>query len=205
MKNINEVNYPNIDDAVAFEIDFVPLIYTYDDIAPFEYYRELCSRCHNREQIKDYLCPKRNLKKEYGLLCSILRFAISIEMRNELIQHFDIDESDFRPIRNKKSEIVAYQIAPKHTMLPIESVNRIKALKPCSKCGAVQYRINEYKNEKGETFCYITEEALEDLHDMNETFEKFDMFAPRYVVSRRVYEYMISKNPRMRFRPYFLK
>ena len=205
MSNINLKSYSNIDEAVAFELAFVPLIYTYDSIAPMEYDKYLCSRCRNYEQSRDYLCPKRNFKKDYGLLCSIQRFAVSIEIRNELIELFDVEENDFRPVRNKEGEILAYQITPIHTMLPISDVNRIKKLKPCSKCGAVQYRINEYKNEKGEEFCYISKEALEDMHDINKTFERFDMFIPRYIVSRRVYEYMVQKNPRMRFKPYFLK
>ena len=162
MSNINLKSYSNIDEAVAFELAFVPLIYTYDSIAPMEYDKYLCSRCRNYEQSRDYLCPKRNFKKDYGLLCSIQRFAVSIEIRNELIELFDVEENDFRPVRNKEGEIprngVVEYAAPlskkvavsedtieKGTiniegeaeidkMLPIADVNRIKKLKPCSKC-----------------------------------------------------------------------
>ena len=48
-------------------------------------------------------------------------------------------------------------------------------------------------------------EGLLDLHDVNKTFEKFDMFLPKWVVSRRVYDFLISKYPRMNFEPIFLK
>ena len=122
-----------------------------------------------------------------------------------MIKNFDVSENDFRPVRNKKGEIVCYQITPQHTMKSISSVNRIKVLKPCRKCGGVQHRINEYKNKKGFIYYYMTQDVLDDLHDFNETNEKFEMYFPLYVVSRRVYEYLVSKNPRMVFEPIFLK
>lgn len=38
-----------------------------------------------------------------------------------LIDNFNINDDDFRPIRNKTGDIVYYQISPIHTMLPIIS------------------------------------------------------------------------------------
>jgi len=204
MGNINEKNYDNLSEAVAFVIAFVPMIYTYDDYAPIEYENVLCTRCGDHEQSMDFRAPKANIKKSYGIL-DMLEYGVNEEFRNELIQRFDISEKDFRPVRNKIDDIVFYQITPQHTMLPISSVNRVKALKPCRKCGSVQHRINKYKNEKGNEYYYITKEALDDLHDLNKTSERFDMFFPLYIVSRRVYEYMTEKEPRMRFFPMFLK
>ena len=120
------------------------------------------------------------------------------------INNFNIAEEDFRPTRNKKGDIVFYQITPQHKMVSIQSVNQIKDLKPCRKCGAVQYRLKEYKNEKGEDYYYISKEALDGLMDLNVTFEEFNGFMPRFIVSRRVYDFLIERYPRMRFIPLFL-
>ena len=204
MKNINEKNYDNLSEAVAFVISFVPMIYSYDNVGCFDYERCICTRCRKYEQYGDFLTSKSNCKKNYGILDSY-HYALCIDYKEELCNAFNVSENDFRPIRNKVGDIVFYQITPQHTMLPISSVNRIKALKPCRKCGSVQHRIKEYTNDKGEIYYYITREALVNLHDFNKTCEEFDMFFPLYVVSRRVYEYLIAKEPRMRFYPMFLK
>ena len=205
MKNINERNYPNIDEAVAFMIDFVPMIYTYDSIAPIEFYNEICEKCGLCEQNTEYLAPKSSMKYNYGQLCSIGEFAVSVKIKEELCERFDISEEDFLPVKTKRGEIFAYQIAPKRVMRPLSEANRVRELFPCKHCGAVQYRIHEYKNEKDEFYFYITEKMLESMGDMARSFERFHMYLPKYFVSRRVYEYIISQNPRMRFRPLFLK
>ena len=203
--NRTEKKYPNIEKAVAFEIDFVPLIYTYDSIAPIEFYREVCPRCRLYEQNTDYLAPKSSMKRGHGLLCSINAFAVCEEIKKGLVERFDVSEDDFRPVKSKKGDIVAYQIDPKRKMLPIDEVNRVRALKPCRKCGAVQYRLNEYKNKNGEPYLFATEELVASIGDLARTEERFDMYVPRIMVSRRVYEYLSNINPGMRFRPLFLK
>lgn len=58
-------------------------------------------------------------------------------------------------------------LSPSHIMKPIFDVNKIKALKPCKKCGFIQYRMKEYENDNGEPYYYISKEVLEDLHDIN--------------------------------------
>ena len=65
--------------------------------------------------------------------------------------------------------------------------------------------MKEYENDKGEQYYYISKEVFEDLYDMNRTYEVIERFYLRYVVSRRVYDYLIEKYPRMRFVPIFLK
>lgn len=205
MKNINERNYPNIDEAVAFMIDFVPLIYTYNSIAPIEFYNEICEKCGLCEQNTVYLAPKSSMKSDHGRLCSTMEYAVSVEIKNELCEKFDITDEDFMPVKTKRGEIFAYQIAPKRVMRPLSEANRVRELFPCKHCGGIQHRIHEYKNEKGEHYFYVTEKMLESIGDLARTFEKFHCYLPEYMVSRRVYEYLINKNPRMRFRPLFLK
>ncbi len=203
MKNINEARYKNLSEAVAFVISFVPMIYSYDSVGWQDYNREVCSCCGKMEQYSDFLAPKSNCKKDHGILDSY-HYALSVELKSELIKNFDICENDFRPVRNKTGDIVFYQITPQHIMKPISSVNRIKALKPCKKCGDFQHRIKEFKNKEGYIFYNITAEALEDLQDLNVSCERFEIYFPLFVVSRRVYEFLVSKNPRMCFEPMFL-
>ena len=68
----------------------------------------------------------------------------------------------------------------------------------------MQHRIKTYKNKQGLEYYYISKEALEDMHDINETYERFNIFIPEFIVSRRVYDYLIEIYPRMRFIPLFL-
>ena len=204
MQSINDKRYDNISEAVAFVIRFEYMIYSYGNVSWEEYEMEACSRCHRMIQHGDFLAPTANCKKPFGILDSY-HFGVNEELRNDLIENFDIAAEDFRPVRNKTGQIVYYQITPQHTMQPIASVNRVKMLKPCRKCGHVQHRIKEYETEEGYAYYFITEEALKDLHDVNETVEKFNMYFPLYVVSRRVYDHLSAKYPRMRFEPMFLR
>ena len=134
--NKNEKRYDNLSEAVAFEIAFEFMIYSYGDMNFYDIYRETCTSCRKPVQYNDFLAPKSNCKKEYAILDSY-HYGVSENIRNQLIENFDISEKDFRPIRNKIGEIIFYQITPQHVMLPINDVNRIRQLKPCKKCGSV--------------------------------------------------------------------
>ena len=203
MANKNEKRYDNLSEAVAFQIAFDFMIYTYGDVGWYDIFEITCTTCRKERQYADNLVPKSSCKKEYGRF-DILYYGVSEIIKNNLIDNFDITEKDFRPVRNKKGDIVFYQITPQHTLLPIKSVNKIKELTPCRKCGEIQYRITEYQNEKGEEYYYISKDALNNMKDINITHERFDCYMPRFIVSRRVYDYLIEKYPRMRFIPLFL-
>ncbi len=203
MKNINQKNYPNLDQAVAFRITFDHFIYFYDD-AEFE--TTICDECYYEEQKAPYRAPKRYCNRDYGILQSYA-YGVSDTVYKELIDNFDITEDDFRDILNKQDEVVYHQISPRHTMCPIASVNGWQQLPPCRNCGRTRYSDieNGFYNEKGEEFYYITQEALDDLSDLNITYEKFKFYTPYWVVSRRVFDFLTEKYPRMRFEPFFLK
>ena len=203
MKNINQKNYPNLDQAVAFRITFDPFIYFYDDA---EMNTTICDECYYEEQKAPYRAPKRYCNRDYGILHSY-EYGVSDTVYKELIDNFDITEDDFRDILNKQDEVVYHQIAPRHIMLPIAHVNDWAENPPCESCGRTYYNNigTEFYNEKGEEFYYITKEALEDLHDLNVTYEKFRLYLPYWVVSRRVFDFLTEKYPRMRFEPFFLK
>ena len=203
MTNVNEKRYPNISQAVAFRIAFAPMAYKYGNVGWDDIERYVCERCGLTEQYADFLAPKSTFKKEFAIL-DTYHYGVSANVRKELIENFDVTEDDFRPCRNKSGDIVFYQITPVHTMLPLESVNRTRRLKPCKKCGSIQYREKEYKNENGYPYSFITQEALDDLHDLNVTYEKYEMHLPYWVISRRVYDFLIERYPRMNFEPVFL-
>lgn len=195
-----------IEEAVAFRINFHSFVYGYDDCGYYDYFEEICSKCGKEIQIKDYEAPRSTCKKEYSIIDTYY-FGVSENIKNLLVQNdeLDITNADFRPIRNKSGDIVYYQITPQHTMLPITSVNPRRELKPCKKCGGIQYRSKEMVNENDERYYYITKEALEEMHDINVTYEHFNMYMPDFVISRKAYDFLIEKYPRMQFNPMFLK
>lgn len=204
MTNVNEKSYPNISEAVAFRIAFAHMAYSYGDVGWDKIERYVCEHCGLTEQYADFLAPKSTFKKEFAIL-DTYHYGVSANIRKELIENFDVTEDDFRPCRNKTGDIVFYQITPVHTMLPLTSVNRTRPLKPCKKCGSIQYREKEYKNKNGYPYSFITQEVLDDLHDLNVTYEKYEMYLPYWVVSRRVYDFLIERYSRMNFEPIFLR
>lgn len=70
--------------------------------------------------------------------------------------------------------------------------------------GDIGWDDKEYINENGYPYSFITKEVLDDLHDLNVTYEKYEMYLPYWVVSRRVYDFLIKRYPRMNFEPIFL-
>lgn len=204
MIKLMEKLYDNLNEAQAFALSFTNFVHIYDDMCVMDFTSTLCERCDKEVQTKDYLIPKTNCKKPYGIL-STGEFGVSKELHDELIERFDITEKDFRPIRNKKGIIIFYQITPQHTMLPLCKENGWLPSTPCTKCGAVRYIDHEFENAKGEFYYYISQEALNEMHDFNITYEKFDCYMPLYVVSRRVYDFLVEQYPRTHYFPFYLK
>lgn len=202
MRNLMEKLYDNLDDAKAFALSFTNFAYGYDDMCIVDFEEELCDRCGLRIQKCDYLMLKSQFKKPYALLDTI-EFGVNRELRDELILRFDITEEDFRPIKTKKGEIVFYQITPKHVMLPIHKENGWTRY-ICTKCGSVRYTNQEQENEKGEFYYYISNAALEEMHDLNVTYEKDSCHSPMVIISRRVYDFLIERYPRTHYFPLFL-
>jgi len=204
MKNLTRKLYPNIDEAVAFRICFDPMVFFYGDRAIGDFCTLLCRECYHEEQAMDYLAPRSNCKYDYGILVS-LDYGVGDTLYHALIDNFDITEKDFRPVRNKRGEIVYHQIVGGHTMLPIHEVNGWLP-ETCPVCGSQYYvTLNkEMYNEKGEQFYWMTKDVLADLHDLNVTMERFERYIPDWVVNRKVFEFLTELYPRMRFEPFFL-
>lgn len=196
--------YDDLDAAKAFCLSFTNFVHTYDDTCYFDFTEKPCEICDMAIQSKDYLVPRVNCKKPCGIL-SYLEFGVNPELRDALIERFDVTEDDFRPIRNKLGEIVYYQITPQHTMLPIYKANRWMPHRPCPRCGSQRFSHHDYENGKGEFFHYITQEALNEMRDLNVTFERFDTHQPLVVISRRVYDFLVEKYPRTHYVPFYLQ
>ncbi len=203
MKTLMEHLYPNIQDAKAFELSFTNFIYGYDDMTEYDFASSPCEICEKIIQERDYLVPKANCKKPYGIL-STYEFGVNEELRNSLIENFDITEEDFRPIRSKRGNVVFYQITPQHVLPPICKENGWLANRPCPKCGSVCHSFHDYENEKGEIFHYISQKALDEMHDLNITYERFRFDMPLCVISRRVYDFLVERYPRTHYVPFFL-
>ena len=204
MKLLMEKLYDDLDKAVAFELRFTNMIFTYDDLCYFDFTEKACHRCGRAVRTKPYLAPKANCKKPCGEL-DYGGHGVNRELRDELIARFDITEEDFAPMYDKRGNVVYYEITPRHTMKPIFRENRWMPYPPCAVCGSQQFSNRDYENDKGEIYHCISTEALEDLHDLNVTFERFSTHKPLIVVSRRVYDFLTGKYPRTHYYPFYLR
>lgn len=206
MLNMNGKDMYKAEDAVAYRIHFTAMICSYGNIGWDEIESYDCKSCSHTIQINDFLAPRSSCIKKDGAQLDIFHYGVRKEIRNELIERFEISEHDFRPCRNKVGDIVYYQITPQHTMLPIVDVNDWKALKPCPRCGRIQYREKDRKAAlDGDDVVFITRDALNGLHDLNCSFEKFEMHIPYFIVSKRVYDFFETNYSRLLFDPVFLK
>ena len=196
--------YDNLEEAKAFAISFTNFAYFYDDWEKTDTYKLVCEHCYKEVQYADYQMPRSSAKKDTSILLS-LEPGVSPSLRDELIENFDVTEADFRPVRTKKGEIVYYQITPQHVMLPLHEVNEWPILSRCDHCGNIRFNDISKRNNIGESFHYITTEVLGDMHDLNVTFEHFHRDYPLFVISRRLYDFLIERYPRTHYFPFFLK
>ena len=200
--------YDNIDEAKAFALSFTNFAYGYDDLNSDDFKIVVCEECRKRHQYRDYLFPKSSFKKPTSIL-SYYDFGVSCELRDELIEKFDITEDDFRPIYTKKGELVYYQITPQNVMEPIYEENGWYITNVCPQCGAIQYGSDRpyrwHCNEKKEPFAFISQNALDNMHDLNISYERFLRYSADYVISRRLYDFLTERYPRTHYFPLFLK
>lgn len=196
--------YDNLHVASAFALSFTNFAYFYDDLEDTDTHNVVCEECYKEIQFADYRMPRSSAKKDTAILHS-LEPGISPALRDELIARFDVTEADFRPVRTKKDEIVYYQITPQHVMLPLHETNNWPILECCPQCGSVLYDRPRMENANGEPYFFISCEALEDMRDLNVTFERFRRHFPLFVISRRLYDFLIERYPRTHYFPFFLK
>lgn len=196
--------YDNIEQAKAFQVSFTNFVYFYDDVLMSDFETVICDKCMKSVQTRDYLVPRGNCRKPTGILHS-LDMGVSPELRDDLIARFEITEEDFRPVYSKKGALVYYQITPRHVMLPIGKENEWSISSTCPYCGGVQHYMCNFTNEKKEPYYLISQEALDDMCDLNITYERCRFYRPMIIISRRVFEYLTDKYPRTHYFPLYLK
>lgn len=81
------------------------MAYSYGDIGWDDIERYVCGSCGLTEQYADFLAPKTSFKKKFAIL-DTYHYGVNADIRNELIENFDVTEDDFRPCRNKVGDIV---------------------------------------------------------------------------------------------------
>lgn len=196
--------YDNIDEAKAFALSFTNFAYIYDNVSVHEFFTDTCEKCGRRHQHADFLYPKASCKKPTAILSSY-DFGVSCELRNELIEKFDITPDDFRPIYTYKGELVYYQITPQNVIEPMYEENNWHVTSVCPKCGGIQYDGNWHYNEKEEPFGFISQNVLDHMRDINVSYERFLRYSEIVVISRRVYDFLTERYPRTHYFPFFLK
>lgn len=196
--------YGNLEEAKAFALSFTNFAYFYDDLEDTDTHKMVCEACYKEIQFADYRMPRSSAKKDTAILHS-LEPGVSPGLRDELIAGFDVTEADFRPVRTKRDEIIYYQITPQHVMLPLSEANHWPVLECCPQCGSVLYDRPRMENTNGEPYFFVTCEALDDMHDLNVTFERFRRHYPLFVISRRLYDFLIERYPGTHYFPFFLK
>ena len=188
------------ENAVAYRVWFLQSSYTYDEIEDVE---ECCCAenerrgLYNTIQVKPYYLPKNEFGKRNCTQLDNGGYAVSKEVRDDLIQ-LGATEEDFWPVYTKKKEIVCYQLMPKHKIF-LGEVNGWKKQIVCPYCGYAHY----YRNQRQPI--YIEKRTLEKLKVLNAT-EETAGGSPKYlIITKETYEFLTKKYKRMNFEPIFLK
>ena len=215
MKTFVEKNWPYVaDKSVAYSLNFVYMAYSYDSVHS-DYFKTCCTEAKSfSKHYKDFEIPKSQIKKPYFQLDWYF-YGINPQLKRELVDFgFDDAEDIFRPIYSKKDrEIVAFSIEPTHVLKPIYKENDYNVKVICEKHDIVWASVKDEnlfsrsKYDLGDPI-YISKEALDDLHDFNYTYEYFGpggYLVRKVIVSKRIYDFIISLYPRAEFRPVLIK
>lgn len=209
--------WPDIgNSAVAYQLNFVYMCYGYGSERHSTYFKPCCE--HNESisiHYRDFEYPKSSIKKPYVQL-DWGYYAVGEALKNAIVK-FGIDDAEedvFRAIWTRKHDRpIAYSIEPKHVLKPIYRENDYCVVEICKEHDVYWAHISK-KNENSESKyelgdpIYVSREVLEDMHDFNYTYEYFGpggYLLRDVIVSKRVYEFIISLYPRAEFRPVVIK
>lgn len=216
MKTFAQKHWPQEDKkAVAYKLNFVSMAYGYGDRIHGDYFRPCCEKTKAVSvHYKDFEFPKSKTVLKPYIQLDWYFYAVSEELKNAIID-FGIDDNEediFRPVWTKKHDKpLCYSIEPKHILKPIAQENNYDTKVVCEDHDVVwAFRkkddYTDYKGIGGPV--YISEEVLEDFHDFNYTYEFFGpggYLLRNVIVSKRVYDFIISLYPRAEFRPVLIK
>lgn len=188
--------------AVAYVINFKNMSYGYGNKGAADYF-EKCCKCGNLflNQVKDYEMPMSEMKNKHFTQLDIFRFAVSEKVKDELLE-LRVSKDVFRPVwqKNKQGLPVCYQLSPINTLPSISEVNGWRSYIGCQHCNKVLF---DWDNDQ---FYYLSSEAVDLLQDFNLTTEQVgNLCTPKYLVNKKIYEYLIYRYKNMYFEPVFLK
>ena len=213
---ITHYSKSDYNNAVAYIINYHTIVFSYETIDEDDYVG-LCCENANWEcapiyvQKKEYLLPKSEFgKKKYAQ--TMLGYAVSIDIRNELMEAGFATKNDFRNINDKKGEVVCYQMDPQNIVKGFAELIEMYLVDVCKSCGMKRYVL-------GEEPYYINQSILNSFSGLAKTEELFGpvpepaenmserkiVLEPCNLIDKRTYEFLISKYPRMEFIPVFLK
>lgn len=201
-----EKKWGNCGKAVAYQFNFVKLVYRYSADCYDDYFY-LCHKCKNEiKQKKDYEYPKSSFpkNKDYYLL-DTYDSGVSEKLKNDMLE-FGIAENNFRPIYSRKhTEVLGYQVTPKNMLPSITENNAERQIFYCKRCNTKKFEVDDSYfdayNRLGYPV-YISEEAYEKTEHINCLDGEVGSYT--VIISLELYNYLIEKYPRLECRPVFL-
>lgn len=201
-----EKKWGNCEKAVAYQFNFVKLVYGYSTECYDDYFY-LCPECQSEiKQKKDYEYPKSAFpkNKDYYLL-DTYDSGVSEKLKNYMLD-FGIAENNFRPIYNRShNEILGYQVTPQNMLPSITENNAEKQTFCCEKCKTKKFECDDsYFETYNRLGCptYISEEALKKMQHINCLDGEIGSYT--VIISLELYNYLINKYPRFECRPVFI-
>ncbi len=206
MMTYAEKKWGNCSKAVAYQFNFVKLVYRYSADCYDDYFH-LCPKCKNEiKQKKDYEYPKSSFpkNKDYYLL-DTYDSGVSEKLKNDMLE-FGIAESNFRPIYSRKhNEILGYLVTPKNMLPSITENNVERQIFYCKHCKTKKFEVDDSYfdayNRLGYPV-YISKEAFDKMEHINCLDGEVGSYT--VIVSLELYNYLIEKYPRLECRPVFL-
>lgn len=206
MKTFAEKTWGDCSKAVAYQFNFVKLVYRHSADCYDDYFY-LCSKCKNEiKQKKDYEYPKSSFpkNKDYYLF-DTYDSGVSEKLRNDMIE-FGISEKNFRPVYPRNhSEILGYQVTPKNMLPSITENNAEKQIFYCKHCKTKKFEVDDsYFDTYNRVGCpvYISKEAFDKMEHINCLDGEIGSYT--VIISLELYNYLIEKYPRLECRPVFL-
>lgn len=206
MKTYAQKKWGDCSKAVAYQFNFVKLVYGYSSDCYDDYFY-LCSKCKNEiEQKKDYEYPKSSFpkNKDYYLL-DTYDSGVSDKLKNDMLE-FGIAENNFRPIYSRKhNEILGYQVTPQNMLPSITENNAEKQIFYCEQCKTKKFECDDsYLEAYNRLGCpvYISKEAYDKIEHINCLDGEVGSYT--VIISLELYNYLIKKYPRLECRPVFI-
>ena len=206
MTTYAEKKWGNSSKAVAYQFNFVKLVYRYSADCYDDYFH-LCPKCKNEiKQKKDYEYPKSSFpkNKDYYLL-DTYDSGVSEKLKNDMLE-FGVAEGNFRPIYSRRhNEILGYQVTPKNMLPSITENNAERQIFYCEHCKTKKFEVDDsYFDAYNRLGCpaYISKEALDKMEHINCLDGEVGSYT--VIVSLELYNYLIEKYPRLECRLVFL-